>query len=43
MLNQTPLHVKGLKEIVDTRFLLNHNRGNIQQANSQHQNKWRET
>jgi hypothetical protein len=36
-------HVKGLRDIMDTRFLPNHNKGNILQANSQHQVKWGES
>ena len=37
------LHVKSLGEIRDSRHIPKHNKGNIQQANGQHQVKWRET
>ena len=41
--NPKPFHVKSLKEIIDTRILPKHNKGNIQQADSKHEIKWRET
>ena len=34
---------KNLGESKDTRNIPKHNKGNIQQAKSQHQSKWRET
>ena len=39
--NSTPLHDKGLGEIRNTRNIPKCNKGKIQQANSQHQTKWR--
>ena len=39
----TPLSDKDLGEIRDKRKTLKHNKGNLQQANSQHQIKWRES
>ena len=41
--NTTSLHDKGLGESRDTRNIPKHNKGNIQQANRQHQTKWRDT
>ena len=41
--NSTPLHVKSLGEIKKIHLIIKHNKSNIQQANSQHQIKWRET
>ena len=40
---QLSFMIKGLGEIRDTRTISKHNKGNIQQANNQHQSKWRET
>ena len=39
----TSLHDIGLGESRETRNIPKHNKGNIQQSNSQHQTKWRET
>lgn len=41
--NPTPLHGKNIREIRDTGHICKHNQNNIQQANSQHQTKGRET
>ena len=41
--NKTQLHYKSLGEIRDTRHISKHSKGNVQQADSQHQIKWRET
>ena len=41
--NPTPLHDKGLGAIKNIRNISKHNTSNIQQANNQHQIKWRET
>ena len=41
--NLTPLHDKGIGEMRDKRNIPKHNKGNIQQTNSQHHTKWRET
>ena len=38
-----PLHDKGLRKIRDTRNISKHNESNIQQADSQHQIKWRKS
>ena len=38
--NPTPLHDKGLGKIRDNRNISKHNKGHIQQTNSQHQTKW---
>jgi hypothetical protein len=40
--NQTPLHDKSLGESKDTRCIDKQSKGDIYQANSQHQIKWRE-
>ena len=37
--NPIPFHDKALGNIRDTRSIPKHNKGNIQQANSQHQTK----
>jgi hypothetical protein len=37
--NPTPLHIKSLGEIRDTRHTPKHNKRNIQQANSQYEIK----
>jgi hypothetical protein len=39
----TPLHDKNLGEIRDARDITKHNKGNSQQAYSQHRIKWGET
>jgi hypothetical protein len=41
--NPTPLHVKNLGQIMETRLMPKHNKGNMEQANSQLQTKWKET
>ena len=41
--NLTSLYDEGIGEIRDIRNVPKHNKGNIQQVNSQHQTKWRET
>jgi hypothetical protein len=41
--NPTALHNESLGEIRGTRPIPKHNKSNIEQANSQHQIKWRET
>jgi hypothetical protein len=43
---QYPIHAKSIKRIGETRnsrSISKYNESNIQQANSQHQTKWRET
>ena len=37
-----PSMIKGFRESKDTRNIFKCNKGNIQQANSQHQTEWRE-
>jgi hypothetical protein len=39
----TPLHVKSLGKIRNSRAIPKLNKSNIQQTSSQHQTKWRET
>ena len=39
----TSLHDKGLGEIRDKRNIIKNNKSKTQQADSQHQTKWRET
>ena len=40
---QHPFMIKVLERVRDTRNIPKHNEGNIQQVNSQHQTKWKET
>jgi hypothetical protein len=40
--NPAPLYVKSFGESRDARCTPKHNKGNIEQANSQHQIQWRE-
>ena len=40
---QHPFMIKALERNRDTKNIHKHNKGNTQQANSQHQTKWRET
>ena len=40
---QHPIHVKSLGKIWNSRPILKHSKSNIEQTNSQHQAKWRET
>ena len=39
--NPKPFHVKSQGEIMKTRLIPNHNKDNIQPANSDHHIKWR--
>jgi hypothetical protein len=41
--NKTPLHVKSIGEIKNSKFIIKYNKNNTQQTNSQHQTKWRGT
>jgi hypothetical protein len=41
--NTTPLNVKSLEEIRNSRHILTHDESNIEQINSQHQIKWSKT
>ena len=43
LIGRNPLHENSLEEIRGERDVLKHNKSNIQQADSQHQIKWRET
>ena len=40
---QHPFMIKALERNRDTKNIHKHNKGNTQQANSQHQTKWRKT
>ena len=41
--NLTTLHVKGIRDIRDTRHIPKHKQSSVQQANRQYQTKWRKT